>query len=267
MPREIADGIHWIQGCIDRPGLAEEYSADPPDWYEPARDVHTCQNAYLIGGEQTLLLDTLSPANTSHVLDEVEAVLDGRQLDYLVVSHPETPHAGNTRAIREEYPGLTLVSPDIGDEHELYFLDDSLRVEPGDEIDLGRKAVEFVPALFVDHGIHLWMRETTTGTFFPVDWLGFPHMDSACLSFVDKLDHEVTVDQLLAFHGRVFFWYQYVDLAKTTEAVKMLAEQYGSDLVAPAHGLPIRDAPAELMSKMTTVIEHVHDSGRFEVFG
>jgi flavorubredoxin len=247
--------------------LTEEYTADPPDWYEPGREVHTCQNAYLISGEQTLLFDTLSPANREHALTELKEALNGRDLDYLLPSHPEAPHAGNAKAILEEHPEARLLAPDHGEEHELYHLGEAEPVGAGEELDLGGKSVEFLQPLFLDHAMHIWMRETTTGVFFPVDWLGFPHMAGECSSCVEELDHEVTLDQLLAFHGRVFFWYQYVDVKKTNGVIDMLAERYGDDLVAPAHGLPVDELAVPLFSRMERVVKQVNNQGRLEVFG
>jgi flavorubredoxin len=267
MARSLCDGVGWIQGCIPRPGLTDDYVAEPPDWYEPDREVHTCQNAYLVSGERTLLFDTLSPANREHVLAELDRELDGRDLDYLVVSHPEAPHAGNAFAILEAHPEATLVAPAHGNEHELYHLGDAQQVSPGDTIDLGGRRVEFLQPLFLDHAMHIWMRETTTGTLFPVDWLGFPHMDGECLTVVEELDHEVTTDQLIAFHGRVFFWYQYVDVEKTNGVIDSLAETYASDVVAPAHGLPITADAGQFLRGMTEVVEQVNERGRLEVFG
>jgi flavorubredoxin len=267
MGRKLRDGIQWIQGCVPRSGLTDEYTADPPDWYEPNRTVHTCQNAYLITGEETLLFDTLSPANRDQVLAEVADALDGRELDYLLPSHPEAPHAGNALAILDEHPETQLLAPGHGDEHELYHLGDARTVSSGDRIDLGGKTVEFLQPLFLDHAVHIWMRETTTETFFPVDWLGFPHMAGECLTCVEELDHEVTLDQLLAFHGRVFFWYQYVDVEKTNGVVGVITERYGDDLIAPAHGLPVSERAVPLLNRMQRVVEHVNQQGRLEVFG
>ena len=267
MSRTLCDGIEWIQGCIPRPGLEAEYTSDPPDWYEPGRAVHTCQNAYLITGEKTLLFDTLSPANRGHILAELDDALDGRDLDYLVPSHPEAPHAGNAFAILDDHPEAQLVAPGHGDDHELYHLGDAETVDPGDSIDLGGRTVEFLQPLFLDHAMHIWMRETSTGTFFPVDWLGFPHMAGECLTCVDELDHDVTVDQLLAFHGRVFFWYQYVDVGKTNGVIDVIADRHGDDLIAPAHGLPIRGETAPIFDRMKRVVERVNEQGRLEVFG
>lgn len=267
MVKTLSDGVQWIQGCVPRPGLTEEYTANPPDWYEPGREVHTCQNAYLIAGEKTLLFDTLSPANREHMLTQLEQALDGRDLDYLLPSHPEAPHAGNAMAILEEHSEARLLAPDHGDEHELYHLGGAETVDTGERIDLGGKSVEFLHPLFLDHAVHIWMRETTTGVFFPVDWLGFPHMAGECLTCVEGLDHEVTLDQLLAFHGRVFFWFQYVDVEKTNDVIEMITERYGDDLVAPAHGLPANELAVPVFDRMKKVVKQVNREGRLEVFG
>jgi glyoxylase-like metal-dependent hydrolase (beta-lactamase superfamily II) len=129
MNREIAPGIHWIYEA--GPDRAERFDLAErrPEWYEPGREAYIPQCAYLLdGGEETLLFDTLSPASTDQVLDALDGLVGDRGLDYLVVSHPDVPHAGNAPAIMEAHPEATLVAPEYGNNHELYRLDEGLHV-------------------------------------------------------------------------------------------------------------------------------------------
>ena len=240
---------------------------DPPDWYEQGETVHVSNSAYLVKGEESLLFDTLSPASTDEILAAVDEILDGDDLDYLVVSHPDVPHAGNTMAILRTYPEATLVAPKYGETHELYHLDDSMKVGEGDTIDLGGHVIEFHEATFLDAPLSVWMSERNTNTLFPVDWLGFPHMGSERLTFVDELDHDVGVDQLVQFHGRVFFWYQYVDVPKVQAEIDRLAERLDPDVVASAHGLVIREEPVEYMLAIKDVVERIDQQGRVGTLG
>lgn len=266
MVREISPGAYWIQECgPSRAEFVERLTADPGDWYEPGRPVHIPQNAYLFVGERTLLFDTLSPAAGDAVLDAVEEVLGERRLDYLVVSHPDVPHAGNALRILRAHPGATLVAPRRGDTHELYHLEDAVKVGPGDELDLGGPLLRFHEATFLDAAIHTWMTEDRAGILFPVDWLGFPHMGGECLRFVDELVAPVTVDRLEEFHGRVMFWLQYVDVEKTQAEVDRLIRAFDPEMIAPAHGLVIREEPARYMAMMKPVVERVASRGRIGV--
>ena len=266
MSRQIVPGMHWLQECAtDLSHYMDD--DDPPDWYDPGEEVHIPQSVYLIEDERSLLFDTFSPASTERVLDSIAEILDGDALDYLVVSHPDVPHAGNTMPIVNEYPDVTLVAPAYGQAHELYHLEDAMLVEEGDTIDLGEYTVEFHEAPFLDSAIHLWMSERTTETLFTVDWQGFPHLGSKCLQFVDEFDHELTREQLLQFHGRVMFWLQYVDAAKVNEEIEYVVETHDPEIVAPAHGNVIREDASENLRLMKDVVTQIRSDGRIGTFG
>ncbi|MCG8467581.1 MAG: MBL fold metallo-hydrolase [Gemmatimonadetes bacterium] len=261
--REIAPGIHWIQECGGhRAGIARAVLDKGVDWYTEDEELHVPQNAYLLTGERTLLFDTLSPAAADTTLGALEAVLGDRGLDYLLVSHPDVPHAGNTARILRRYPECTLVAPRAGETHALYHLDDALKVGPEDRIDLGGLELRFPEATFLDAAIHTWMTEERSRTLFTVDWLGFPHLGSECLRCTDELDVEIGVSRLEEFHSRVMFWFQYVDPAKVIDATDALAEAFAGYSIAPAHGLPIREGAEAFFPRMNEVVERVSSVGR-----
>ncbi|QLG61918.1 MBL fold metallo-hydrolase [Halorarum salinum] len=262
MPRELADGIFWIQECYDSPALREKYSDDPPDWYNSGEKIHVCDNAFLICGNQTLLFDTLSPHSTNQILDELDSLLDGQDLDYLVISHPENPHAGNTFPILEEHPGAELIAPEFGSKHGMYHLEDATKVAPGETIDLGGKIIEFVEPTFLDHRVHTWLAEHVTETLFTVDWLGDVHMEKNCLDFLDELDNDDPVSRQVEFHSRALFWFQYVDETKTRQAIESLIDVEQPNVVAPAHGVPVREETEEYLRLNNAVIDRIIEQGR-----
>lgn len=266
MHREIEPGFHWIQECgPHREEIAEGVRARGGTWCPRGRELHVPQNAYLLKGERSLLFDTLSPAAGDLVIEELDRALDGADLDFLVVSHPDVPHAGNTARILRRYPGARLVAPGEGDTHALYHLDRALKVRPGDEIDLGGPLVRFHEATFLDAALHVWMTEERTSTLFPVDWLGFPHLDGECTRFADELDVEIGIERLTEFHSRVLFWFQYVDVDKTRAEVDHLARKFHPSRIAPAHGLVIRREVERYFELMKDVVSRVAASGRVGV--
>ena len=263
MHREIYPGIHWIQECgPHRQGIADAVQRRGETWCPPGRELHVPQNAYLLKGERSLLFDTLSPMGGELILEALEQILEDRELDYLLVSHPDVPHAGNTARILRRYPRATLVAPKEGDTHGLYQLDGALKVGPGDEIDLGGPVARFHEATFLDAALHVWMTEEGSRTLFPVDWLGFPHLDGECLRFADELEEEIDIGRLTEFHSRVLFWFQYVDVEVTRAVVDYLARKFQPDRIAPAHGLVIRRDPERYFELMKEVVSRVAESGR-----
>lgn len=268
MYRKIVPGITWIyEAGPDRTGRFD-LDERQPDWYGEGREAYIPQCAYLVEGEdETLLFDTLSPASTDQILDAIDELVGDRGLDYLVVSHPDVPHAGNTVAILEEHPETKLVAPAYGNDHELYRLDESIQVGEGDSIDLGGRIVDFHEAMFLDSPVSVWMSERETETLFPVDWMGFPHLDEEALKFVDELDGEFDSSRLVEFHGRVLFWYQYVDVEKTNAEIDNLVERFNPEIVAPSHGLVIRENAPAYMELMKDVTRTIDKGGRIGTLG
>jgi flavorubredoxin len=263
MPREIHPGIHWIQEFgPDRPGIAKSLVEREARWYQPGREIHVPQNAFLFAGKRTLLFDTLSPAGGEQIIADLEKVLGGRPLDYLALSHPDVPHAGNTFRILERYPEATLVAPRFGETHELYHLEAAHKVGPGDSLDLGGKRLHFHHAAFLDAAMSMWMTEENRGMLLPVDWMGLPLMDGEGLLFADEFRSSVDVDRYAEFHGRVMFWLRYVDVARTQREIDMLLETYQPAMVASAHGPVIREDVPRHFEMMKEVVERVATGGR-----
>lgn len=250
MVREIGEGVYWIQECSEK--SVAEFTRKNPDWYVPGRQVHSCRNAFFVDGDRTLLFETLSPTGEDQILAALDGLLDGATLDYVVPSHPENPHAGNTLTILEAYPEATLVAPAYGDLHELYHMDGGRKVSPGDQIDLGYHTVRFVDPTFVDHHTHVWMYEETADVLFCVDWIGFRHMSGECLQFTDEMDSAMTVERLQDHPRSPFFWFKFADPRETDDAIDDLIDAYGTSTIAPSHGQAIRATPTECMGATPT---------------
>jgi flavorubredoxin len=255
-----------LQECgPDRSGLLDH--DEPPDWYSPGEPMHVPNNAYLFAGDDSLLMDTLSPASTEQVLTELDTVLSGETLDYLVVSHPDLPHAGNAMAILREHPDATLVAPRYGTGHKLYHLEEARHVREGDSIDLGGNVIDFHRAFVLDAPVSLWASERTNNWLLPVDWFGFPHLAYECGKCVDEVDAEITTERLVEFYGRVLFWYQYVDVEKMYRLHEFLNETFAPVGILPSHGLPIRTDAMEFIAAQDEVVDQIATGGRVGTLG
>jgi flavorubredoxin len=276
-PRRIEgtddQGVYWIQECLDAAtGFGEYLTNDPQGqafaegWYEPGDDIHISINAFLfIGEDETLLFETLSPNGTDRILGALEQLLDGRDLDYLVPSHDEAPHAGNAHHIMDAYPEATLVectakgaSPHL---HKLVY-GDATAVTYGDTIDLGGYTVEFVKPVFLDSAMSTWLFESTTGMLCTVDSFGFPHHADKCTCFADEFDTAVTSGQMMQYTGRSLQWIEYADNDKIKAELDHTFATYQPTLIAPSHGSLIRadiDRHVDLIKdNVDWVREHGH---------
>ena len=91
--RKVTDGIHWV-------GANDRRLAKFENMFPIPRGVS--YNSYVILDEKTALMDTADSSVAERFMENVEAVLDGRKLDYLVVQHMEPDHCANIAAIVEK---------------------------------------------------------------------------------------------------------------------------------------------------------------------
>ena len=63
-------------------------------------------NSYVILDEKVAVMDTVDTRRTEQWLKNLEKALNGRTVDYLVVSHMEPDHAANVQILAEKYPDM-----------------------------------------------------------------------------------------------------------------------------------------------------------------
>ena len=66
-------------------------------------------NSYVILDEKVALMDTVDQRATREWLENLDRVLVGRTIDYLVVSHMEPDHAANVKTLIDKFPNMQIV--------------------------------------------------------------------------------------------------------------------------------------------------------------
>ena len=61
-------------------------------------------NSYLILDEKVAVLDTIDHRKSEEWFKNLESNLNGRNVDYLIVSHLEPDHSANIKALCDKYP-------------------------------------------------------------------------------------------------------------------------------------------------------------------
>lgn len=143
--RKVTDGIHWV-------GANDRRIAKFENMFPVPRGVS--YNSYVILDEKTALMDTADSSVAERFMENVEAVLDGRTLDYLVVQHMEPDHCANIVAIIEKYPEVTVVGNAktmqmIGQFYSGTKAENTILVKEGDKLSLGEHELNFVTAPMV----------------------------------------------------------------------------------------------------------------------
>ena len=111
-------------------------------------------NSYLVMDEKIAVFDTVDRNFTDEWLANMEAALEGRTPDYLIVQHMEPDHSANIAVFMEKYPQATVVASAraftmIGQFFGTEYTDRRLVVGEGDTLELGEHTLTFVTAPMV----------------------------------------------------------------------------------------------------------------------
>lgn len=98
--RKIAEDTYWLGYSDRRLELFENL-------YPVPRGMS--YNSYLILDEKTVLMDGMDCAGIHSYLEDLEDLLSGRHLDYMVIQHMEPDHAAVIRDLVKLHPDLKLV--------------------------------------------------------------------------------------------------------------------------------------------------------------
>ena len=113
-------------------------------------------NSYLIKDEKIAIMDSVDIRKTKEWLNNLEKELDGKNPDYLIISHVEPDHAGSIEIVANKYSEMKLV----GNSKTFVFLNQfftnienleerKIEVKEGDTLSLGENTLQFVMAPMV----------------------------------------------------------------------------------------------------------------------
>ena len=111
-------------------------------------------NSYVILDEKTAVMDSVDAAFGEEWLGNIEAVLDGRKPDYLVVQHMEPDHSANIVTFANAYPEAKIVSSAkaftmMKNYFGTDFADRQIVVKGEDTLSLGSHELVFITAPMV----------------------------------------------------------------------------------------------------------------------
>lgn len=134
-------------------------------------------NSYLLTDDKTVLLDTVDRAVDKQFLENIEYVLNGRKLDFVIVNHMEPDHCATLGDLIRRYPDVIIVANakiraminqffDVDIENRFY------QVAEGDTLCSGRHTLTFVMAPMVHWPEVMVTYDTTDKTLFSADAFG-----------------------------------------------------------------------------------------------
>lgn len=134
-------------------------------------------NSYLIMDEKIALMDTVDARGAEEWEKNLLNELNGKKVDYVIVSHMEPDHAGSLKRVVELFPEVTVVGNAktfvmIKQFYEDMEIKNTLVVKEGDTLSLGGHTLNFVMAPMVHWPEVMVTYESSEKVLFSADGFG-----------------------------------------------------------------------------------------------
>ena len=224
--RKMTDDIYWVGGNDKRLQLFENIHPLPDG---------VSYNSYLILDEKTALMDTADWDVGKVFIENVEAALDGRDLDVLVMDHMEPDHASTLMEILTRWPDVQVFCTAMAVkmmEQFCYSCENVHAVGEGDKLKLGKHELTFYLAPMVHWPEVMVTFDDVSGAVFTADAFGtFGSLDGAL--FADEVgfdDHWMS--EARRYYGNICGKYgmqvqNLLGKLKSIEGLKMLCPLHG----------------------------------------
>lgn len=225
--RKVTKDLYWVGVNDKRLHLFENIHPIP-------RGVS--YNSYLLMDEKTVLFDTVDWSGCREFLKNIEEVLDGANLDYLVINHMEPDHAASMEEVLLRYPDCTVISNEKAFMfmHQFGFNSVENRkdeVKEGDTRCFGKHTVTFVAAPMVHWPEAMVTFDTTNGVLFSADAFGsFGSLDGRLFNDEVNFDRDWIDDARRYFCNIVGKYGPFVQLLlqkASTVPIKMFCPLHG----------------------------------------
>ena len=224
--KEISGGIYYV-GVNDR--TTQRFEGLWPLPYGVS------YNSYIIKSDKNVLVDTVEQSEAGLFIENIEKVLGGKDLDYLVINHMEPDHSGSIVDIVNRYPNVKIVGNalTINMIKGFYRLENTnhyLAVKDGDTINIGDKTLKFIMTPMVHWPETMMTYVCEPAIMFTGDAFGtFGALNGAVI------DHEMNTD--VYFH-EMYRYYSNIVGKYGVHVQKALAKVAGIDIkmICPTHG-------------------------------
>jgi len=198
-------------------------------------------NSYLLKDEKNVLLDTVDWSIGQQFIENVEYVLDGEDLDILIMHHMEPDHCGTLQLILDKYPNIKIygniqVCKMIKQFYGLDVSDKFVGIKEGDELDAGKHKFKFIAAPFVHWPEVMMSYEESEKLLFSADAFGkFGALNGNL--FDDEADiWKNDIDECRRYYCNIVGKY-----GAQTQTVLKKVSTYELKMILPLHGPVLRN--------------------------
>ncbi len=225
--KNIKDDLFWVGGSDRRLALFENA-------YPIPRGIS--YNSYVLLDEKTVLFDTVDRAITGQFIENVEAVLGGRDLDYIFVNHMEPDHCATLGEMVRRYPDVKVVCnaktvPIINQFYEFGVDSRAIVIKEGETLNTGKHTFTFYMAPMVHWPEVMVTYDMTDKILFSADAFGtFGAMNGNL--FADEVNFERDwLDDSRRYYSNIVGKY-----GPSTQALLKKVTPLDIQILCPLHG-------------------------------
>jgi len=235
--KKITDDLTWVGANDRRLAMFEGVYSVP---------YGVSYNSYLLSDEKTVLFDTVDKAVRQRFLENLEATLEGRDLDYLIVQHMEPDHSATLQDVISRFQNVTVVCNKKTLEFIKQFNDFDIDsrvhiVKENDVLDIGKHKLHFLMAPMVHWPEVMVTYESTNQILFSADAFGsFGALNGAI--FADEVDYNM--DEARRYYTNIVGKY-----GQQVQALLKKASTVPIKMICPLHGHVWRENLNTIVSK------------------
>ena len=224
--RKVTEDLYWVGGNDRRLALFENIHPIPKG---------VSYNSYLLLDKKTVLFDTVDWSISRQFLENIEAVLNGRKLDYLVINHMEPDHGASIEEIILRYPEVKIISTEKAFLLMRQFgfdIDNRIEaVKDGDLKSFGEHEIKFITAPMVHWPEVMVSFDTKNGVLFSADAFGsFGALDGKLFNDEVNFDRD-WIDEARRYYTNIVGKY-----GPHVQALLKKASTLDIKMICPLHG-------------------------------
>lgn len=231
--RNVTPDLYWVGGNDHRLELFENI-------HPLTKGVS--YNSFLLLDEKTVLFDTVDWAVAREFIQNIKSVLNGRELDYMVINHMEPDHCSAIEDLLRIYPSCKIISTEKSFMFMRQFNYDvegrEIQVKEGDKFKFGKHEVQFIEAPMVHWPEAMVTFDLTDGVLFSADAFGsFIALDGKLFNDEVNFDRD-WLDEARRYYTNIVGKYgQFVQALFKKVAPLLPKVKY----ICPLHGLVWRN--------------------------
>ena len=217
-------------------------------------------NSYLIADEHPALVDTLEYGSDPDYLTNINTILEGRPLEYLIINHLEPDHSSMIGEILRTYPDVTVVGNcttfKLLANYYAVPQEQKLEVMDGSTLSLGHHVLTFAWVPWVHWPETMVTYDTTDKVLFSCDAFGgFGTLDGGI--FDDEIDFDkFYLTEMRRYYSNI--------VGKWSDKVQGAFQKLGGleiKIICPSHGPIWRENPGKVLSLYNRWSTHQAEKG------